>query len=83
MVVSELVCKRQITQHFEHNLTTQSPQRQSQRDQSDQGVERKSACTVPVKSLDTPSHFLRSVFFTFIIFYMVDNTFFCLVHHSI
>ena len=32
--------------------------------------------TVPVKSLDTPSHFLRSFFFTFIIFYMVDNIFF-------
>jgi len=32
--------------------------------------------TVPVKSLDTPSHFLRRFFFDFIIFYMVDTTFF-------
>ena len=28
--------------------------------------------TVPVKSLDTPYNFWRSVFFTFIIFYIVD-----------
>ena len=32
--------------------------------------------TVPVKSLDTPSHFLRRFFFDFIILYMVDKTFF-------